>query len=124
MAKDYYAILGVSRSADPATIHSAFRALARQYHPDVGIGSSTNRFREAMEAYRTLSDPVRRRQHDSDLVAPTLSRRVVAESLFDPAMSPFRPTATLNTELDEFVSNLMRVLEAEFDLPSFSRKLF
>jgi curved DNA-binding protein CbpA len=124
MTKDYYAILGVSRRADPATIHSAFRALARQYHPDVGIGSSTNRFREATEAYRTLSDPVCRRQHDFDLETPTPSRRVVAEPLFDPAMSPFQPTAAVNTQLDAFVSNLMRVLEAEFDLPFFSRKLF
>jgi DnaJ-class molecular chaperone len=83
MAKDYYAILGVSRAADSSTIHSAFRALARQYHPDAGRGSSTTKFRDALEAYQTLSDPARRRQHDIDLDETTSSQRIVVEPLFD-----------------------------------------
>src|SRR5207253_7177148 len=83
MPKDYYAILGVSRAADSATIHSAFRALARQYHPDVGRGSSANKFNEALEAYHALSDPVRRRQHDIVLGKSTEPAKVTAEPLFD-----------------------------------------
>jgi len=37
---DYYVVLGIAEDADDETIRSAFRALARRYHPDVGAGSS------------------------------------------------------------------------------------
>lgn len=86
MPKDYYAILGVSRAADSATIHSAFRTLARQYHPDAGSGSSASKFREVLEAYHTLSDPARRRRHDINLGEAIRSHGVTAEPLFDPAV--------------------------------------
>ena len=64
---NYYVVLGVARTADAEAIRSAFRALARQYHPDAGSGSSAQKFREVVEAYETLSDPVRRRQYDASL---------------------------------------------------------
>jgi curved DNA-binding protein CbpA len=124
MAKNYYAILGVSQTADSATIHSAFRALARQYHPDAGRGSSTSKFREALEAYHTLSDPVRRRQHDIDLGGPIQSRKVAAEPLFDPGRSSIRPMPSMSIRLDELMSNLLRSIESEFDSTFFSRELF
>ena len=82
MTKYYYAILGVPRAADGATIHSAFRARARQYHPDAGAGSSAPKFSEALEAYHTLSDPQLRRQHDIDLATPTRQSKVRPEPLF------------------------------------------
>src|SRR5579871_5258334 len=91
MTKDYYAILGVPRAADTATIHSAFRARARQYHPDAGTESSTPKFREALEAYHTLSNPQRRRQYDVDLGTPLAQSRVMPEPLFSPQRS--RPTS-------------------------------
>jgi DnaJ-class molecular chaperone len=64
--KDYYRILGVDRSADDKTIKSAYRKLARKYHPDVAKGKdSGDRFREINEAYEVLSDPDKRRRYDT-----------------------------------------------------------
>ena len=61
---DYYVVLGIAEDADEETIRSAFRALARRYHPDVGAGSSPVEFQRAREAYETLADPERRRRYD------------------------------------------------------------
>src|SRR3989454_5507605 len=64
--KDYYKILGVDRKADDKTIKSAFRRLARKYHPDVAKGKdTTDRFKEINEAYEVLSDPEKRRRYDT-----------------------------------------------------------
>jgi curved DNA-binding protein CbpA len=89
MPRNYYAVLRVSRDATSSAIHSAFRSLARQYHPDTGRGSSPNKFREIVEAYQVLSDPERRRQHDVELSPPLKHTHVVPEPLFaDRAWSP------------------------------------
>jgi curved DNA-binding protein CbpA len=64
---NYYVLLGVPRNADADTIRSAFRALARRYHPDAGEGASTERFREVLAAYETLNDPTRRSHYDRAL---------------------------------------------------------
>jgi curved DNA-binding protein len=54
--KDYYAILGVTQACDLAVIKTAFRKLARQYHPDVSDHPlATSRFQEVSEAYDVLS---------------------------------------------------------------------
>lgn len=65
--KDYYAILGVSRTADEKEIKAAYRKLARKYHPDVNPGDSTaeEKFKQISEAYDVLSDPHKRAQYDS-----------------------------------------------------------
>jgi DnaJ-class molecular chaperone len=64
--KDYYRILGVDRNADDKTIKSAYRRLARKYHPDVAKGrDAAERFKEINEAYEVLSDPEKRRRYDS-----------------------------------------------------------
>jgi curved DNA-binding protein len=64
--KDYYDVLGVSRDADEKEIRSAFRKLARQYHPDVNPGdeSAEERFKEINEAYEVLSDAEKRAKYD------------------------------------------------------------
>src|SRR2546421_7933706 len=62
--KDYYRILGVDRGADDKTIKSAYRKLARKYHPDVNKGQDA-RFKEIAEAYEVLSDPDKRRKYDT-----------------------------------------------------------
>ena len=63
--QDYYALLGVTPGATPAQIKSAYRKLAKQYHPDVNNSSdAADRFREITEAYDTLTDPDRRRRYD------------------------------------------------------------
>ncbi len=63
MAKDYYEILGVSKTATADEIKKAFRKLAHQYHPDKNKGDDT-KFKEANEAYQTLSDQSKRAQYD------------------------------------------------------------
>ena len=63
--KDYYKILGVDRKADPKTIKSAYRKLARKHHPDVSKGKDAERFKEISEAYEVLSDPEKRRRYDT-----------------------------------------------------------
>ena len=64
---NYYLLLGVAQDADAETIRSAFRALARRYHPDAGEGASADRFREILTAYETLNDPARRAHYDGNL---------------------------------------------------------
>ncbi len=63
--KDYYEVLGVSKDASDKEIKSAFRKLAKQYHPDVNKApDAAEKFKEAQEAYAVLSDESKRRQYD------------------------------------------------------------
>lgn len=65
MAKDYYEVLGVPRTADKAEIKTAFRRLAREYHPDVSQHADADtRFKEINEAYEVLSDDNKRARYD------------------------------------------------------------
>ena len=63
--KDYYEVLGVSKTATDAEIKSAFRRLAKQYHPDINKETGAEeKFKEIQEAYAVLSDQNKRRQYD------------------------------------------------------------
>ena len=83
---NYYVLLGISQDADPDAIRSAFRARARQYHPDVGEGSSVDRFREILTAYETLNDPNRRGDYDRLLLQNT-------RATIPRVVEPLRPQA-------------------------------
>jgi DnaJ-class molecular chaperone len=67
MAKDYYKILELSKNASEQEIKTAFRKLARQYHPDLNPNNkqAEERFKEINEAYEVLSDSEKRRKYDN-----------------------------------------------------------
>jgi curved DNA-binding protein CbpA len=64
--KDYYATLGVAKTATEKEIKQAYRKLARKFHPDVNPGDKTSesRFKAINEAYEVLGDPDKRRKYD------------------------------------------------------------
>ena len=66
LEKDFYKTLGVAKTAKPAEIKTAYRKLARKYHPDSNQGDAKaeERFKEISEAYSVLSDEKRRKEYD------------------------------------------------------------
>ncbi|HNW95033.1 MAG TPA: J domain-containing protein [Anaerolineaceae bacterium] len=64
--KDYYKTLGLDKTAKEADIKSAYRRLARKYHPDMNPGKpeAEEKFKEINEAYQVLSDPEKRQKYD------------------------------------------------------------
>src|SRR5262249_51793552 len=65
--KDYYHVLGVPKTAAEKDIKSAYRKLARKWHPDANPDNpheAEEKFKEIQEAYEVLSDPEKRRKYD------------------------------------------------------------
>lgn len=67
MSKDYYKIMGLNRDASEKDIKTAYRRLARKYHPDLNKDDVTaeDKFKELGEAYEVLRDPEKRKMYDS-----------------------------------------------------------
>ena len=77
--KDYYATLGVERTASQDDIKRAYRKLARKYHPDVSQeAGAEDKFKEVSEAYKALGDPERRAAYDD------IGKRYAQGQSFDP----------------------------------------
>ena len=64
--RDYYEVLGIGKNATDAEIKSAYRKLAKKYHPDLNPGDKTaeEKFKEVNEANDVLSDPDKRERYD------------------------------------------------------------
>ena len=109
MPKDYYIVLGVSRSADAHRIKKAYRTVAKRYHPDVSHSPECKqKFQEIREAYETLSDEGARRKYDEELAKQGSSLRITKvpetvvrrRSIFDKMDSIFSP-------VDDFFSGFL-----------------
>ena len=120
---DYYVVLGIAEDADEEMIRSAFRALARRYHPDVGAGSSPVEFQRAREAYETLVDPERRRRYDQRRASrnhPVGIREVIVTSPFVEPLVGFRrssfgvPRRFVTVTRPSFFDELIEELFASF----------
>ena len=95
MPQNHYLVLGITADASQADIKDAYRRLAKAYHPDHYKGSHQT-FQAIQEAYAVLSDPARRRRHDSrTLERKPPSRRAGTVSPFleplvpEPSAEPF-----------------------------------
>ena len=95
MPQDYYLVLGITSNASQTDIKDAYRRLAKEYHPDHYKGNDRP-FQTIQEAYAVLSDPARRRQHDSRILErkPAPSRghtisRPVEPLIPEPSRNPF-----------------------------------
>ncbi len=101
--KDYYEILGVPRNAAEKEIKSAFRKLARKFHPDTNRGNkdAEEKFKEINEAYEVLSDPDKKRRYD------TLG------SSFNPG-SDFTPPPGFDFSFNDFNKGFTQTHEAPF----------
>jgi DnaJ-class molecular chaperone len=96
-APNYYELLGVSPDASRQEIHSAYRRLARHYHPDLNAeGDAGARFNELSDAYEVLHDPGRRARYDRSRAAAS---RSTAQQV--PVFSAERPRRDVPRFLDE-----------------------
>jgi DnaJ-class molecular chaperone len=96
-ARNYYELLGVSPDASPQKIQSAYRRLARRYHPDLNAGGDAGaRFNELSDAYEVLHDPAQRARYDCSMaVASRSAGRQV------PVFSADRPRRDVPRFIDE-----------------------
>ena len=110
--KDYYLILGVSRSESPSGIRARYRDLVRTFHPDVAGTHSTSAFQEIAEAYEVLADPAARRRHNAELARRERRRPVerigpLAARRREP-VSPLAEPQAVRPSLEALVERLFR----------------
>jgi len=105
---NFYAILGIPADADDEAIRIAYKTLARRYHPDAGLGSSAEKFRQVSEAYDTLRDAGRRQMYDRSLHPSHAPMRFPVEPIGARA-EPLAGTSYFSP--DSIFDELIRLLE-------------
>lgn len=99
--KNYYATLGITRDASDEDIKLAYRTLARRYHPDLGGEENAPRFEEINEAYRFLSDRIKRMGLDAELAASGMTANLRPHVNPQPRSRSVSPAAGSETERRE-----------------------
>jgi curved DNA-binding protein CbpA len=120
---NHYEVLCIPVDADEGMIRSAFRRLARRYHPDAGTGSSSEKFRELTDAYETLLDPVRRTAYDNSLGSPSTAVPIRVTHVRECRPAPFSHVAPLEPVFASRSMLELHFLMAEM-FRSFERDLF
>jgi curved DNA-binding protein len=101
--KDFYEILGVSKTATPDEIQRSYRKLARTYHPDINKSpDAEERFKEISEAYDVLSDPDQRRRYDN----PRESSSADEQWTSDQPWTSYRTSGASDIDFDELFGGL------------------
>lgn len=108
MPRDYYVVLGISREANLNQIKRAYRRIAKQLHPDRTHSISSNEFREAKEAYETLTDENKRRRYDATLRQPRLvSKKRKVQDIIQKRRGVFDEMHRLRSFTDEFFDGFL-----------------
>lgn len=115
MAKSYFAILEVTSNATPDEVHSAYRRLAKEFHPD-HYGGGSEPFQQIQEAYSVLGNPARRKAYEKSLSDRRVRRisdippysepepLIPKEGSFDRGeISPVRSFKTFSPSIDEII---------------------
>ena len=109
-----YAVLGVGRQTDAASLKAIYKSLAQQWHPDRHQGATREeaeqKFQEISEAYQTLSDPIKRAMYDEELDRA----KTAAETA--KAAKRFR-AGTWNTEVPDMRARLRDAKKEEPGMP-------
>jgi DnaJ-class molecular chaperone len=102
--KDYYKILGVNKTASEKEIKSAYRKLARKYHPDVNPGdkAAETKFKEINEAQAVLTDPAKRKKYDT--LGPDWEKRF--QQRHGSSGRPYTPGGAGTADVSDFFETL------------------
>ena len=117
--KNYYSILGVTPDSSEAEIKSAYRRLARKYHPDINPNGAS-RFKDITEAYETLSDVKKRLQYDTiNGFFKSSTKNVKQHTSSRQAQSQYKRETTT----EETKSTCKQTFEKEINQHEFSKKI-
>jgi molecular chaperone DnaJ len=113
--RDYYLVLGVSRSVSDEDIKEAFRRLVKKYHPDIAGPLSRWEFQQIVEAYETLSEPDLKRSYDRGLAHAEGRERIVPEGHMTGSSRRLRPRVPEPVSLMKDFFSISQSIDALFD---------
>jgi curved DNA-binding protein CbpA len=112
--KDYYRILGLTRSAKPEDVKAAYLRLAQKFHPDKNLDCAewaADLFKEVQEAYEVLSDSTKRRVYDLRSRVQPIQPEQVAKDPFSVAIDMVARAASAYVPPDQMTELLKRMVQ-------------